>query len=158
MDLKTTITTGTRMHNNLEEAFKKCQNDAVDAMTFYTSYYLGKWPVPTGEPNRLIDLNLSISKVIFNDPATIILWRDGSKTVVKCCEDDTFDYEKGMAMAICKKIMGYRFKEIFKEWLPEEEEDNTSQPLSHDEVIEAFSKSLNNLNNLSFSFKLDTKE
>lgn len=25
-----------------------------------------------------------IKKVIFNDPATIVLWNDGTKTVVKC--------------------------------------------------------------------------
>ena len=33
--------------------------------------------------------NVSIRKVIFNDPATIVLWSDGSKTVVKCGPEDT---------------------------------------------------------------------
>ena len=47
-----------------------------------------------------------IKKVIFNDPATIILWSDGSKTVVKCQDGDTFDPEKGLAMAFVKKIFG----------------------------------------------------
>ena len=31
-----------------------------------------------------------IKKVIFNDPATIVLWDDGTKTVVKCSEGDTY--------------------------------------------------------------------
>ena len=44
-----------------------------------------------------------IKKVIFNDPATIVFWNDGSKTVVKCQEGDIFDPEKGLAMAISMK-------------------------------------------------------
>lgn len=45
-----------------------------------------------------------IKKVIFNNPATIVLWDDGSKTVVKKSEKDAWDPEKGLAMAIVKKL------------------------------------------------------
>ena len=48
----------------------------------------------------------SIINVIFNDPATIVIWSDGVKTIVKCQEGDTFDPEKGLAMAICKRMLG----------------------------------------------------
>ena len=41
-----------------------------------------------------------IKNVIFNDPATIVFWEDGTKTVVKCQDGDEFDPEKGLAMAI----------------------------------------------------------
>lgn len=59
-----------------------------------------------------------IKKVIFNDPATIVLWEDNTKTVVKCGEDEMFDPEKGLAMAISKKALGNsgRYFEIFKMW------------------------------------------
>ena len=59
-----------------------------------------------------------IEKVIFNDPATIIIWKDGTKTVVKIQEDDTFDPMVGMAMCIAKKAMGNQgnYFEVFKEW------------------------------------------
>ncbi len=53
-----------------------------------------------------------VRKVIFNPPATIILWEDGSKTVVKCAKGDRFDPEKGFLMAYGKKFYGagfYRF-------------------------------------------------
>ena len=50
--------------------------------------------------------NACIRKVIFNDPATIVLWSDGSKTVVKCGPEDSYDMEKGLAMAIVKKMAG----------------------------------------------------
>ena len=34
----------------------------------------------------------TITKVIFADPATIIFWSDGTKTVVKCEETDIYIY------------------------------------------------------------------
>ena len=45
----------------------------------------------------------SIKKVIFNPPATVVYWSDGSKTVVKCNAKDNFDPEKGLAMAVAKR-------------------------------------------------------
>ena len=67
--------------------------------------------------------SVSIRKVIFNDPATIVLWSDGTKTVVKCGPDDIFDKEKGLAMAIVKKMAGNdsRFHKVFKEWCKPDE-------------------------------------
>lgn len=62
--------------------------------------------------------NVSIRKVVFNDPATIVFWSDNTKTVVKCGPDDIFDKEKGLAMAIVKKMAGNdsRFHKVFKQW------------------------------------------
>ena len=62
--------------------------------------------------------SVSIRKVIFNDPATIVLWSDGTKTVVKCGPEDAYDMEKGLAMAIVKKMAGNdnRFHKVFKQY------------------------------------------
>ena len=62
--------------------------------------------------------NVSIRKVIFNDPATIVFWSDNTKTVVKCGPEDTFDMEKGLAMAIVKKMAGNdnSFHKVFKQY------------------------------------------
>lgn len=62
-----------------------------------------------------------IKKVIFNEPATIVLWNDGTKTVVKCQEGDTYDKEKGLALCIAKKALGNKgnFNNEFKRWLEE---------------------------------------
>ena len=64
-----------------------------------------------------------IKQVIFHDPATIVYWTDGTRTVVKCQDRDIYDPEKGLAMAISKKALGnkYNYHEVFKRWLPEEE-------------------------------------
>ena len=48
----------------------------------------------------------TIKNVIFNDPATIVMWSDGTKTVVKCGENDIYDPEKGVAMCCMKKLLG----------------------------------------------------
>ena len=66
----------------------------------------------------------NIKKVIFSNPATIVLWNDGTKTVVKCGENETFDEEKGLAMAIAKHALGNDgvYYEVFKKWLPNDED------------------------------------
>lgn len=71
-------------------------------------------------------LSLEIKKVVFNDPATIVLWKDGTKTVVKCGPNDIYDPEKGLAMAISKKALGNKgnYLNTFKKWLPKEEESS----------------------------------
>lgn len=82
----------------------------------YLEEMMKKW-------NRgIVNNNPSIKNVIFNDPATIVFWDDGTKTVVKA-ENEPFDPEKGLAMAIAKKSLGNKgdYYNEFKKWLPEEE-------------------------------------
>lgn len=47
-----------------------------------------------------------LKKVLFHDPATIVFWEDGTKTVVKCQPGDTFDPLTGFLMAFYKKACG----------------------------------------------------
>lgn len=64
-----------------------------------------------------------IKKVIFNPPATIVFWRDGTKTVVKA-NNEPFDWEKGLAMAYVKKSYGNnkgRYYKMFKRFQEEGE-------------------------------------
>ena len=65
------------------------------------------------EPINIID-------VIYNNPATIVMWSDGTKTVVKCQNGDTYNPETGLAMCIIKKMFGNdsSYNDIFKKWLP----------------------------------------
>lgn len=109
---------------------------AINSVYGVSMFEKGEEPMPTNTPNHFIfkfinngdlvtwtrkPINMQrIKKVIFNNPATIVFWSDGSKTVVKCGENDTFDPEKGLAMAISKKFfdnMGYYY-DVFKKWLP----------------------------------------
>lgn len=70
----------------------------------------------------------SIKKVIFKEPATIVFWSDNTKTVVKCNKNDIFDPEKGLAMAVAKKVLGTNasdsnYYDIFKKYLKEYEKE-----------------------------------
>ncbi len=87
----------------------------------------GIWVNNTNTTHERLNKSLlpGIVKVIFNDPATVVIWEDGSKTVVKCnCE--SFDPEKGLAMAIAKKALGNEgnyyetFKHVLNTW-PQEQ-------------------------------------
>lgn len=84
--------------------------------------------------NRRYTNPFSVKDVIFNDPAVIVLWNDGTKTVVKCSENDIFDPEKGLAMAISKKALGDQgnYYNTFRKYLSvyEEEEEAVSTLLA----------------------------
>ena len=48
--------------------------------------------------------SLNVSKIIFNPPATIVFWKDGTKTVVKCAAEDEFSEYYGFLAALGKKV------------------------------------------------------
>lgn len=73
--------------------------------------YTGKWPgieckSTARDEYRRREKLPEISEVIFNKPATIVKWADGTKTVVKVQGKERYNKEKGLAMAIAKKAMG----------------------------------------------------
>ena len=98
--------------NSNFEVDKYCYNDVIATLDLFNSIYgINYSRIP------------EIKNVIFNDPATIVFWEDGTKTVVKCQDGDEFDPEKGLAMAIAKKAYGNKgsYCNKMKKWLPKEE-------------------------------------
>ena len=106
--------------------------------------------------NKLTGGLLEIKNVIFNDPATIVFWEDGTKTVVKCQPCDCFDPEKGLAMAITKKAYGNKgsYCNQLKKWLPKEEQVDTnriiSEPKEFTFTAESFNKGISDALNVIF--------
>lgn len=45
-------------------------------------------------------------KIILNGPATVVMWMDGTKTVVKLKEGDQYDEYTAFTAALAKKIFG----------------------------------------------------
>lgn len=66
-----------------------------------------------------IDIYDKIKDVKFANPATIVFWKDGTKTVVKAQGDEEYIPEVGLAMCICKKVMGNTrdYYRVFKHWM-----------------------------------------
>lgn len=47
-----------------------------------------------------------ITKVIDNNPTTVVMFNDGSKSVVKCSPNDTYNLETAILYAIVKRTFG----------------------------------------------------
>lgn len=81
-------------------------NALADAYGYYRKY------VPGMESSMMYKQMPIIDRVILSDPAIIVLWLDGTKTIAMCTNDDTFDPEVGLAMAISRKyyeILGFPY-------------------------------------------------
>lgn len=129
----------------LEQVRRKCNLEAKDCLR---SAMIDSSLHAYKAYDRCLETNTTklpeIKDVIFNEPATIIIWKDGTKTVVKCQEGEGYDPEKGLAMAISKKALGNKgnYCEVFKKWLPEEEVETERDPIG---VFERFKKTMNGL-------------
>lgn len=90
-----------------------CLSDALIDATKYVNYIKNDI-----DQTKALFLKIGIKKVIFNNPATIIVWCDKTKTVVKCGKNDIYDPEKGLAMAIAKKALGNKgnYYNVIKKW------------------------------------------
>lgn len=131
-----------------EKHFKKVTIECEDG-----SIYAGKITHVCGSPYRHNSLCVEamvedkpigaygIEKVVFQNPATIVYWSDGTKTVVNCMDNveirkkivdgkevtvrkprkcDTYSEENGLAMAIVKKWAGNNgnYNDIFRKFIP----------------------------------------
>ena len=109
--------------------------------------------------------NLAIKDVIFNPPATIILWMDGTKTVVKDQGEVFYDPEKGMAMATAKKAFGNKgnYYNQFAKYLDiyEKKQENESAKsyvnTALNDLIDKFRNSLTRTNYNTVSNEKRTK-
>ena len=122
-------------YNKLPRSYRR---DNIDALLYYIK---GPDKSPSANKKEMTersnymstDIRRFIKKVKFNPPATIVFWTDNTKTVVKCKGED-YDPEKGLAMCICKKVLGDKgnYYEVFKKWLPKEDDsDVVKKVLEH---------------------------
>lgn len=60
-----------------------------------------------------------ITKVYYNNPATIVFWSDGTKTVTKTHGSDIYSPEVGLMVCCFKKLVGAsQFKKLLSDWAP----------------------------------------
>lgn len=90
-----------------------CKHDVKCTKEMYRQWVNAHYGIGTA---RMLP---EIADVIFSGPATIVQWKDGTKTVVKCSKGENFDHEKGLVMAITKKALGNKgnYYETIKKWM-----------------------------------------
>lgn len=100
---------------NLEVSFTKeflypiygYENKVPSAYNSSSTTYTYDFPVEKVSENNPME----IERVVFNPPFTVVFFEDGSKSISRCHENDTFDPEVGVMVAVAKKIYPNR-KEI----------------------------------------------
>lgn len=101
------------------------ENERIEAILFTTDryeFFMCADPY-AHRPAMTVKKAVKAAKVIFNDPATVVIWDDGTKTVVKCCEGEDFDPEKGLALCYMKKYLGEEYKTVLHREIKRYEED-----------------------------------
>lgn len=68
----------------------------------YTKFYARK-KLPSEIGETMIKNVPVITRCIINDPAVVVFWSDGTKTIGKCIDNDEFNPEIGLSMAISRK-------------------------------------------------------
>lgn len=86
--------------SNCGTFFEYSHNEKFDDY-YYMILEPHKW-----DPFKITEKLPGIKKIISNDPATVILWEDGTKTMAKCQDCDEFDFEKGVLICSLKKLIG----------------------------------------------------
>lgn len=107
------ITFVRRWGHILIDDFEVADTDACRALN-PVYYDMWRGPVPQATEDTRSDADEradrgaipEIEKIEFNEPATIIFWKDGTKSVVQARDGEPYDAEKGIAMAIAKKALG----------------------------------------------------
>lgn len=124
------------LHTGHELTFR--QGDLIANRGGNLSIRYGDGRLNAGKKSTSATNAAAIKRVIFNPPATIVYWSDGSKTVVKCSEKDVFDPEKGLAMAIAKRCAGNTgayYAEI-RHWVAECGKDYPGKPYTEELSVE----------------------
>lgn len=58
-----------------------------------------------------------VKNIIFNDPVTVVFWKDGTKTIVKASNGDKFSKELGVVYSVFKKLYGPNTSAAIKKFL-----------------------------------------
>lgn len=111
---ETVITSGQRNGKAMRTLLEKMVDESsqFDA-ALYSFDFLNKLTGGTDEMNKL-----DVKKIIFNGPKTIVLWTDGTKTIVSMSKDEPrFDPEAAFCAAYTKKMFASnsKIKRVIKE-------------------------------------------
>ena len=111
---------GDKVHKVSEELYSRLLNNIEMAQKSFNIAANSKYELPADTwkycendvevvkqvLNAQFGVPVTPKKVIFNNPATIVIWSDGTKTVVKRQTGDRYNKEAGLALCYVKKFCG----------------------------------------------------
>ena len=69
-----------------------------------------------------------IKKVLYKNPATVVFWSDGTKTVAKTHGGDSYNPESGLIICVLKKLHGSsNVRSLLSSWVSEEAYSSNSE-------------------------------
>lgn len=103
-----------------------CDGVSVLATKKPTSKFKTKTMTMTMTPKfsgYFVDKNVYMTKVLYNDPITVVWWSDGTITRNKCPKNLTYSPDAGLLFCIYKKLYGAdNLSQLCKDWTLLEDE------------------------------------
>ena len=97
--------------NFISDLLRDIDHDRYKGLTLKSEEYskpsLGRGIMPTKK-------QVKPTKVHFSNKTTVVIWSDGTKTISKCSEEDTFNKLTGFLVCYYKKINGISNNELGK--------------------------------------------
>jgi hypothetical protein len=104
--------------------FNSIDSSAINTDDYFTFVPKEAVILKSYNPKKVFNVP-NVEKVLFRNPATIVWFSDGTKSVAICGYDDVYDKETGMAICLCKRMLGNKeYRELMDKWCYEKESFN----------------------------------
>lgn len=75
------------------------------------------WSFDINGAEGILGNEVYITKVLYNNPATIVFWSDGTQTRNVCPKNTLYNPDSGLAFCVLKKFMGgNKMAKLFNDW------------------------------------------
>lgn len=82
-----------------------------------TEYGGTLWSFYINGAEGTLENEVYITKVLYNNPATIVFWSDGTQTRNVCPKNTLYNPDSGLAFCVLKKFMGgNEMAKLFNDW------------------------------------------
>ena len=96
----------------------ECKKTICDCTSKAGALYSGSFDVYNKKAAKVE--TVYIKEVIYNNPATIVKWSDGTKTVSRAISGDKYCEETGLLYCVIKKLSCNSLDKLFEEWVPKQ--------------------------------------
>ena len=99
-----------RIRKNRESALGRICIDGSSIPSLFPPEFLGMLNMISGNHSEEVDTKYIPERILKSGTATIVFWKDGTKTIVKLPEGDTPDDYSAFTAALAKKVFGSNSK------------------------------------------------